>query len=49
MFDTLYEQFSGRKNIPFPDFAAKDYDDENWLLPPAQVEELPRGLIPDEM
>jgi hypothetical protein len=49
MFDTFYDQFSSRKNIPFPDFVANDYDEENWLIPAAQVEELPCGLIPDEM
>jgi hypothetical protein len=49
MFDTLYDQFSSRNNIPFPDFTTKEFDGENWLIPPAQVEELPCGLIPDEM
>lgn len=49
MFDTFYDQFAGRNNIPFSNFAPRDYAEENWLAPPAQVEELPGGLIPDEM
>jgi hypothetical protein len=49
MFDHLYDQLVTARAAPFSDFSSDYYAQENWLPPPAQMEELPGGLIPDEV